>query len=124
MKEKITVLLKDAGKCGINWEKFPQGKEFASVDELHKEVDHLIISSAAEYMVNHGARVVESGHWMNVHETESFNSGHASVTTRQTCSVCGVTTRFKGKKKELHDAFCPNCGSQLRKNSEGGVRNE
>ena len=114
MKEKMTSLLKEAGKSGVDWGKFPHEKEFSSVGEFRKEVDHLIISSAAGYLVDHGATIVENGCWVNVHETESFNSGHASVTTNQTCSVCGVTTSFKGKKKELHDTFCPNCGAKLK----------
>lgn len=115
MKDKITGLLEEAGKAGINWSDFPYDKDYASGDELREDVSKQVLKSAAGYLVDHGARIVETGHWANVQETESYSSGRASVTTRQTCSVCGVTTRFKGKKKELHDAFCPNCGAMLKK---------
>lgn len=118
MKDKITGLLEEAGKAGIDWSDFPHNKDYASGDELREEVSKHVLKSAAGYLVDHGARIVETGRWTNIHETESFNSGRASVTTSQTCSVCGVTTSFKGKKKEIHDTFCPNCGAMLRKKNK------
>jgi tRNA(Ile2) C34 agmatinyltransferase TiaS len=122
MKEKLTALMKEAGKNGVDWSKFPHTKEFSNIAEFRAEVDHLIISGAADYMVDRGVRIVETGCWVNVNETESFNSGYPVTTTNQTCSVCRATTSFKGKKKDLRDTFCPNCGSMLKDPSKKGVR--
>lgn len=55
------------------------------------------------------------GEWLNVQEEELYvpDKHFTTYHTSQTCSVCGVRTRFVGQKPYISEQYCPSCGKQM-----------
>lgn len=56
-----------------------------------------------------------AGEWLDVQEEALYvpDKHYTTYHTSQTCSICGVRTRFVGQKPYINDAYCPYCGTQM-----------
>lgn len=59
----------------------------------------------------------EMGEWLDVHVDELYvpDKHFTTYHTAQTCSACGVRTRFVGEHPFINDQYCPVCGKPMKK---------